>query len=102
MIVLVEIWNKRFIGRGIAKPDPDPLVSLNHPVAIHASVLRRGGHSGNLDAGAGFIEGEAVIAALQGIANNFAAMQGRATVAATILKGNRGAVFFTIQNYRIA
>jgi hypothetical protein len=65
IVIVREIGNLRRIGFVLlAHPDPDIAMALDHRIAAHRDARRHTILARNGDAGAGRIEGEAVIAAL--------------------------------------
>ena len=72
--------------RGIAHPDPDDAVLLDHRIGTHLRHRRNVGLTGNFDALAGAVEDEPMIAALEAIFDNLAVAERSGAMAAAILE----------------
>src|SRR5262249_55711511 len=99
----VEIGDLVGIGkRGIAHPDPQPMVALDHGIALDPRrawnrVLARHPH-----AGAGLVVAKAMVMALQGVADKRPQGEGKMAVRAAILERDRRAVFEPIEHDGLA
>src|SRR6185437_16550018 len=101
-VVVIEIGNFRRIGFALAHPDPDVAMTLDHRIAAHAETRWHAILAGNGDTSARRIEGEAVVAALQPIADHLALVQRRAAMAAAIFERNGRAVLAAEKHDRLA
>ena len=86
----------------VARPDPDIAVAFHHRIGPHARPRRHAGLTRYRHAGAGCIELQPVIAALDDVADPFAQRQRQMPVAAPVLQRRRRAVLAPEQHHRIA
>ena len=89
--VVVVVWPRYDSGgiglRRVAHPDPHEGVLLHHGEAADAGALQDVRLAGDADAGAGAVEDQAVVAALQAFLDDRAHVQRRAAVAAHVEQG---------------
>ncbi len=94
-----EVRDQPGIGRlGCAAPEPDKAVPLMQRPGPYRRAGRRAIGEGIADAGAGSIEGEAVVAADDGVAFTTAPAQGGEAVRAAVVEGCGRAVFAAIEH----
>ena len=88
--------------RGVAHPDPQPVIALDHRIASHPRRARDQVLARHPHAGAGLVVTEAMIVALQRIADQLAHRERQMTVRAPVLERDRRAVLEAIEHDRLA
>ena len=103
MIVLMEVGNVRRIGsRRIAHPDPEHVVALHQRIDPYPRGPRNVTRLGRIaNAGAGAVEGQSVIPALDRVADEAAHRQRRKAMRASVGHRDRLAVFLAEEDDRL-
>ena len=82
----------------IAHPNVEESVAFDDRVRLHGQVLRPPRLARNLDAGTAAVVGEAVVAALDGVADDVALRQGQPPVGAAVFQCDRGTVALSVED----
>ena len=100
--MVLDLQHRRTLSQcGIAHPDPEQAVAVLHRVAANPCQGRNLRLRGRLDACAAAVEGQAVVAALDGVAFDATHGQRQLAVRAGVFQGHGRAVFAAVEHYVI-